>query len=124
MGVDQPKALEAIRLEHTPQARKIIAVMNDTADWKTRAEIAQQLRKSRLNSRYSSLPDRLSANGLIENNDHDYPARIGIRMSTDYVRNSRTTKLNTPFSVLSVASRNLYRFRLIKGVCKNYELFQ
>lgn len=77
MDIAQLKALRAKLLEQTPQARKIIAVLYDTADWTTRDEIAGKLRKTRLNPHDISLLDRLSANDFIEIKKRDHPGRIG-----------------------------------------------
>ncbi len=77
MDIEQLKALRAKLLEQTPQARKIIAVLYDTADWTTRDEIAGKLQKTRLNPHDISLLDRLSANSFIEIKKRDHPGRIG-----------------------------------------------
>lgn len=77
MDIEQLKARRAKLLEQTPQARKIIAVLYDTADWTTRDEIAGKLQKARLNPHDISLLDRLSANDFIEIKKRDHPGRIG-----------------------------------------------
>lgn len=77
MDIEQLKALRAKLLEQTPQARKIIAVLYDTADWTTRDEIAQKFQLTRLNPHDISLLDRLAANGFIEIKKWDHPGRIG-----------------------------------------------
>lgn len=77
MDIEQLKALRAKLLEQTPQARKIIAVLYDTADWTTRDEIAEKLQRARLNPHDISLLERLSANDFIEIKKRDYPGRIG-----------------------------------------------
>ncbi|MBK9745833.1 MAG: hypothetical protein IPO91_03550 [Chloroflexi bacterium] len=77
MDIEQLKALRAKLLEQTPQARKIIAVLYDTANWTTRDEIAAKLKKTRLNPHDIGLLDRLSANDFVEIKKRDYPGRIG-----------------------------------------------
>jgi predicted transcriptional regulator len=77
MDMEQLKTLQANVLEQTPQARKIIAVLYDRADWSTRDDIAKALKKSRLTPHDIGLLDRLSANGFVEVKKRDYPGRIG-----------------------------------------------
>jgi Fe2+ or Zn2+ uptake regulation protein len=77
MDIEQLKALRAKLLKQTPQARKIIAVLYDTADWTNRDEVAQKLQKARLNPHDISLLDRLAANGFIEIKERNHPGRIG-----------------------------------------------
>ena len=90
MNLDQLKALRAQCLEQTPQAQKILAILYDIADWTTRSEIAERLKKNRLTPHDISLLDRLTAEGLVEIKKRDYPGRIGFefiyRMKSDVHR--------------------------------------
>jgi len=90
MEAEQLKALRAKCLEQTPLAQKIIAFLYDAADWVTRDEIAQGLRKHRLNPHDISLLERLAAQQLVEIKKRDYPGRIGFeyiyRLRTDVHR--------------------------------------
>lgn len=77
MHAEEIKQFTARLREQTEQARKIIAVLYDIADWATRDEIATKLVKKRLNPHDISLLDRLAAQDFIEIKKRDHPGRIG-----------------------------------------------
>ena len=77
MDVAQLNIIKDTVLEQTPQARKIIAVLNDVADWMTQDEVASALSKNRLTPHDIGLLERLAATGLVEIKKRDRPGRIG-----------------------------------------------
>lgn len=77
MDTAELNSIRASILEQTPQARKIVAVLYDLADWATRESIAKALKKNRLTPHDIGLLERMCANGLVQVRKRDHPGRIG-----------------------------------------------